>query len=74
MSPRENTGGDQLARLVHRGVGSSLRVMVQHARVVVVGVTSCTTMVPSMYDSAAAVSCLMCWVVREIEIEWSLTS
>ena len=38
MSPRENTGGDQLARprLVHRGVGSSLRMMVQHARVVVV--------------------------------------
>ena len=39
MSPRENTGGDQLARLVHRGVGSSLPVMVQHARVVL-GATS----------------------------------
>ena len=35
MSPREYPGGDQLARLVHREVGSSLRVMVQHARVAV---------------------------------------
>ena len=41
MSPREDSGGDQLARLVHRGVGSSLRVMVQHARRrVVIGATS----------------------------------
>ena len=31
--------GDQFARLVHRGVGGSLRVMVQHARVVI-GATS----------------------------------
>ena len=39
MSPRETAGGDQLARLVHRGVGGSLRVMVQRARVIV-GATS----------------------------------
>ena len=47
--PRENPGGDQLARLVHRGVGSSLQLMVQYARVVV------GTMVPVIHDSAAAV-------------------
>ena len=35
----KNTGGDQLARLLHRGVGGFLRVIVQHARVVV-GATS----------------------------------
>ena len=32
-------GGDRLARFVHREVGGSPRVMVQHARVVV-GATS----------------------------------
>ena len=60
MSPRENTGGDRLARPVHRGVGSSLRMVVQHARVVVVGATSYTTMV----------ACSLCGVVRETE--WSV--
>ena len=57
MSRRENTGGDQLARLVHRGVGSSLRVMVHHARVVV-GASSYNIWYHPYtpeYDSAAAV-------------------
>ena len=49
-------GGDQLARLVHRGVGDPPRVIVQHARVVV-GATRYydNTMVPCIYYSIAAV-------------------
>ena len=45
--------GDQLARLVHRRVGSP-RMMVQHARVVV-ETSYNRTIVPSRYDSTAAV-------------------
>ena len=53
--------------------------MVQHARVVVVGATSyyhhgTIHIRRTSYDSAAAVSCLLCWVVREIEIESSVIS
>ena len=50
-------GGDQFARLTHRGVGGPPRVMMQHARVVVGGMIPAiiNTMVPSMHDSIVAV-------------------
>ena len=46
-------GGDRLARFVHREVGGSPRVMVQHARVVV-GATSYYHVVPCINCSTAA--------------------
>ena len=50
-------GGDQLARLVNRGVGSSLRVMVQHARVLV-GASNYHWYHP--YMILLLLSCLLC--------------
>ena len=61
-------GSDQFARPVHRGVGGSPRVMVQHTRRVVVGATShSTTIVPPTNHSITLLllSCVLWCVVRD---------
>ena len=58
--------GDKFARLVHRGVGGSPRVMVQHARVVV-GATSYYH--GTIHKSFYGCCCPACYVVWCV-IDW----
>ena len=62
-------GGDQLARLVHRGVCGSPRMMVQHARAVV-GASNYYHGTTSVYDSIAAALL----VVRDRVVRHSMTA